>query len=297
MTTRLIARERIIATLAALVTTALTVCVASESPKRAVTHRLGIGFGMGRAAGDLAPLMTGENDFVDTMARGAGLAGIKRLTAQGVRVSCVFLSLEQMRETISALKQTGVQCAYLAYNPEQNQHTPREELDDFVGSVKEAKQLAKQYGAPLVVGPGMRFITSREGDYGKAAPNVDVWLIQSQRFQIDRDTSKRATPEEYRKNVQRVVDLIHQGNPRTKIWVQIIICPGARPGNDFSAEEIVRLARAIEDIVDAVRIYTAGAAKGTETLKEVIRLLRAPSSESPTPRPQAPSVGTHAPRT
>jgi hypothetical protein len=81
------------------------------------------------------------------------------------------------------------------------------------------------------------------------------------------------------------VNLIHEGNPKTKIWVQIIVCPGARPGNDFSAEEIVRLAQAIEDIVDAVRIYTAGAAKGTETLKEVIRLLRTPASTSPAPVP------------
>jgi ribosomal protein L12E/L44/L45/RPP1/RPP2 len=136
----------------------------------------------------------------------------------------------------------------------------------------------------------MRFMMSREGDYAKAAPHADVWLIQSQRFQVDRDKSKHATPEEYRKNVQRIVNLIHQGNLQTKIWVQIIICPGARAGNDFSAEEIVRLARAIEDIVDAVRIYTAGAAKGTETLKEVIRLLRAPAPKPPATTPPAPAA-------
>jgi len=128
----------------------------------------------------------------------------------------------------------------------------------------------------------MRFISSREEDYAKAAPFADVWLIQSQRFQIDRDTSRRTMPEEYRTNILRVVNLIHAGNPKTKIWVQIIVCPGGRPGNDFSAEEIVRLARSIEDIVDAVRIYTAGASKGIETLKEVIRLLREPGAKPAT---------------
>jgi|GEM_PF-332403 len=235
--------------------------------------KLGIGFGLGRETGDLALTMKGENDFVDTMARGAGLDQMKRLTAQGVKVASVFLSLQQMRETISTLKASGIKCAYLAYNLEQNQHASRTELDDFVGSVKKAKELAAAYGAPLVVGPGMRFMTSREEDYAKAAPYADVWLIQSQRFQIDRETARHAPPDEYRRNIQRVVNLIHQGNPKTKIWVQIIVCPGARPGNDFSAEEIVRLARSIEEIADAVRIYTAGAAKGAETLKEIIRVL------------------------
>ncbi len=241
--------------------------------RKAFKKKLGIGFGLGRETGDLPLAMKGEDDFVDTTARGGGLSEMKRLTQHGVKVACVFLSLEQMKETISALKKNNIKCAYLAYNLEQNQHATRAELDDFVGSVKKAKEAATAYGAPLVVGPGMRFMTSREEDYAKAAPFADVWLIQSQRFQIDKETSRRATPEEYRKNIQRVADLIHKGNPKTKIWVQIIICPGARPGNDFSAEEIVRLARSIEDIVDAVRIYTAGAAKGMETLKEIIRAL------------------------
>jgi enterochelin esterase-like enzyme len=244
-----------------------------EFYRKAFRKKLGVGFGLGRETGDLALAMKGENDFVDTMARGSGLSEMKHLTQQGIKVACVFLSLEQMKETISTLRKNNIKCAYLAYNPEQNQHASRAELDDFVGSVKKAKEAATAYGAPLVVGPGMRFMTSREEDYAKAAPFADVWLIQSQRFQIDKDTSRHATPEEYRKNIQRVVKLIHKGNPKTKIWVQIIICPGARPGNDFSAEEIVRLARSVEDIVDAVRIYTAGAAKGMETLKEIIRTL------------------------
>jgi len=278
-------RPGVVATLTVLVVAARFVSAASESSKPAITNRLGIGFGLGRETGELALAMKGENDFVDTMARGVGLGQMKQLTAQGVKVASVFLSLEQMRETIATLRKNNIQCAYLAYNPEQNQRTSRAELDNFVGSVKQAKELAAAYGAPLVVGPGMRFMMAREEDYAKAAPHADVWLIQSQRFQIDRETAKRATPQEYRQNIQRVVELIHKGNRRTKIWVQIIVCPGARPGNDFSAEEIVRLARSVEDIVDAVRIYTAGASKGNETLKEVIRLLRADQPKSAT-KPQ-----------
>lgn len=285
---------RLITVLLALVPAAPSPASAPQATKQDAGRHLGIGFGLGRETGDLALTMQGKNDFVDTMARGAGLSEMRRLTAQGVKVSSVFLSLQQMRETISTLKASGIKCAYLAYNPEQNQRIPREELDNFVGSVKQAKELAAAYGAPLVVGPGMRFMTSREEDYAKAAPYADVWLIQSQRFQIDRETGRHATSDEYRQNIQRIVNLIHKGNPKTKIWVQIIICPGARAGNDFSAEEIVRLARAIEDIVDAVRIYTAGVAKGTETLKEVIRLLRAPAHKPPATTPPAPAFGAQA---
>jgi hypothetical protein len=285
----------LVTVLLAVVAATRTASTAPQAAEPEAARTLGIGFGLGRETGDLALPMKGENDFVDTMARGGGLSEMKRLTAQGVKVSSVFLSLQQMRETISTLKESGIQCAYLAYNPEQNQRIPRAELEDFVGSVKKAKALAVAYGAPLVVGPGMRFMMSREGDYAQAAPNADVWLIQSQCFQIDRDTSKRATPEEYRRNVQRIVNLIRQGNPKTKIWAQIIICPGARAGNDFSAEEIVRLARAIEDIVDAVRIYTAGAAKGTETLKEVIRLLRPAAPTPPATASPAPAAAAFPP--
>ncbi|MCX7013861.1 MAG: hypothetical protein NTW86_15140 [Candidatus Sumerlaeota bacterium] len=274
---------------AALALAAATLPSFAASPVAPLNAKkeLGIGFGLGRETGDLARSMTRENDFVDLMLGKNGAETVKELSAQRVKVSCVFLSLDQMQDTIATLKNAAAKCAYLAYDPEQNQRTPRAELDDFVGSVKRAKELAAAYGAALVVGPGMRFMASHEDYYAKAAPYADVWLIQSQRFQIDRDTSIHATPEEYRKNVQSVVNLVHQGNPQTRIWVQIIICPGAREGNDFPAEEIVRLARAIEDIVDAVRIYTAGAAKGTETLKDIIRLLREPSSKIATSEPSS----------
>ena len=252
---------------------------------------LGIGFGLSRETADLVPSLTNENDFVDVMLRRGVLDQVKALAGGPVKVSCVFRSLDQMRETISLLKDAGIQCAYLGYNPEESPGTPREELDDFVGAVKRAKELAKACGAALLVGPGMRFMTSRESDYAKAAPYADAWLIQSQRFQIDRDTGRRATPGEYRNDMQRVVNLIHQGNPQTKVWAQIIICPGARPGNEFSAEEIVSLARAIDDIVDAVRIYTAGAPNGVAILKRIIQILRESRPASAASAPSAHSYG------
>jgi hypothetical protein len=56
--------------------------------------------------------------------------------------------------------------------------------------------------------------------------------------------------------------------------VQIILTPGGRQASEFSAEEIVGLARAIEGDVDAVRLYVAGASNGTRTAKRVIELLR-----------------------
>jgi polyhydroxybutyrate depolymerase len=247
---------------------------------------MGIGFGLGRGTGELAAAMTNENDFVDTMARAAGLAEMKRLSERGVKVSSVFLSLGQMRETISTLKANGLRCDYLAYNPEQTPRIPRAELDDFVGSVRQAKELAAAYGAPLVVGPGMLFMTDREDDYARAAPHADVWLIQSQRFQIDKETGRRAMRDEFSRNVCRIAELVHRGNPKTKIWVQIIVCPGARPENEFTAAEITALAQSLEGVADAVRLYTAGATRGLETLKEVIGLLRsnpAPMKENPSP--------------
>jgi hypothetical protein len=260
-----------LALLAAILTAALQ---GADATAPTIVHKKpGIGFALGRETGDRAPLMKGPNDFVDSMARGAGLAEMERLSAAGIKVSVVFLSLQQMRESIATLRQHRIKVAYLAYDPEQNQHTPRAELDDFVGSVKAAKQLADEYGAKLVVGPGMRFISSREEDYARAAPYADVWLIQSQRFQIDKETGRHFTAEEYRQSVKRVADRIHAGNPKTQIWVQIIVCPGARPENNFPATEIVALAKSVEGIAGSARIYTAGAKDGVGTLKEIIRLM------------------------
>lgn len=98
--------------------------------------KLGIRFGLGRDTTELAPAMRGENDFVDTMARGQGLQEIKRLSAQGVKVACVLLSLVQMREAIATLNKNNIKCAYLAYNLEDGQRASHAELCHFAGSVK-----------------------------------------------------------------------------------------------------------------------------------------------------------------
>ncbi|MCX7012952.1 MAG: hypothetical protein NTW86_10415 [Candidatus Sumerlaeota bacterium] len=239
----------------------------------AAERRLGIGFALTTKTADLVSSLTEANDFIDVMLRGEAPVLLKEHAEGPVKVACVFRSLDHMRETISLLQGAGVKCAYLGYNPEQSPGTPNGELDDFVDSVKRAKEAAAAYGAGLLMGPGMRFMMGREGDYAKAAPYADVWLVQSQQFQIDRETRQRATPSEYRANVQRVVGLLREANPRIRIWVQIVVWAGPNE-NPFSAQEIVALARSIEDTVDAVRIYTSGVPNGVETLREVIRSLR-----------------------
>lgn len=239
-----------------------------------IESKLGIGFILGKETLEFASALTFEDDFVDIMVGPGTVNLIKEIESLPVKISCVFRSLRQMEETISFVQEGGVRCDYLAYNPEQTEKTPQEELNDLVGSVKRVQETARNYGASVVTGPGMGYMLTREELYPQAASYSDVWLLQSQRFQIDKETGRRASPEEYQAQVARIVNLLRQGNPNIKVWVQIIIAPGEREENTFSAEEIVALAKSIEDLVDAVRIYIGSNPQRTSILRQVIEPLR-----------------------
>jgi len=61
---------RLMAVLLALVLAKPSAVAAPQATKPGATKTLGIGFGLSRETGDLPLTMKGENDFVDTMARG-----------------------------------------------------------------------------------------------------------------------------------------------------------------------------------------------------------------------------------
>lgn len=235
---------------------------------------LGIGFGFSRKNEDLVKKLTEKNDFIDTMV-GPGDATLLKNIEQKypVQVSCVFRSLSQEQETIKIARESDFKCHYLGYNPEQSEKTPKEELDDFLGSVKKAKQLSDEYGAEFLLGPGLKYMTEMEENYPKAAPYADVWLIQSQAFEISKD-GKKNTPEQYKSGVKRIVDLIHQGNPDTKIWVQIIISPGSKPKNTFTKEEIIAFIESIKNTADSVRLYLTQVPQDEVVQKQVIEYYR-----------------------
>jgi hypothetical protein len=89
--------------------------------------------------------------------------------------------------------------------------------------------------------------------------------------ELDEATRKPVEVDVYRQKVKRIVDLLREGNPNIRIFVQLVTT-AERGTVVLSAEQIAAFARSIEDLVDAVRIYGAPA----DLLNQIIDRLRGP---------------------
>lgn len=237
---------------------AVTPSVKARSP-------LGIGFLWTSQSDLVVSRLEGKQDFVDVIL-GPGKLDVFRQVKPPARVACIARSLEKdpsrpfpgLKETIATLRQAKVSPdrVILAYNPESQPGTPSVELRELVASCRKAKELAKDYGAPLLVGPGLREMSKREELYPELAKTCDIWLIQSQRLQLDEATRRPVPVAQYREQVKRITDALRQGNPHIRIFVQVVTT-AERGSTVLSAPQVAAFARSVEDLVDAVRIYGA----------------------------------------
>lgn len=269
---------RVILLLGAALTAAGT-AMADEPPP---APPLGVGFLWYPRSEEAAGRLTSESDFVDLILSGGKLDVFDKVRPP-VRVVCLALSLERndarpfpgVKETIEILRAARVDPArvIIGYNPERAPGTTAQELDDLLESVQRARDMAHAYGSPLLVGPGLREMQQREELYPDLARHCEIWLIQSQRLQMEPATRQVATPAEYRAGIERIVDLLRRGNPEIRVFVQVL-ASGRRDETLFTAEQVVAYARAIEDLVQAVRIYGGS----PQLLEDVINQLRPPPS-------------------
>jgi hypothetical protein len=239
---------------------------------------LGIGFLWTAQSEQVVGKLNSEKDFVDLIL-GPGKVSVFRSVKSPRRVACIARSLEKnatrpfpgIKETIELLQKEGIapERVIIAYNPEGQPGTPKEEFRDLVASTRKAKQMAQTYGAPLLVGPGLRDMEGRKHLYPELAKACDMWMIQSQRLQLDETTRKPVAVDVYRRKVKEIVDRLREGNPKIRIFVQLVTT-SERGATVLKAEQVVAFARSIEDLVDAVRIYGAKA----ELLNEIIDHLR-----------------------
>ena len=262
--------------MASVMVVAAALAAAAEPPPAA---ELGIGFLWYARSQEAASRLDSERDFVDLILGGEKLRVFDEVRPP-VRVVCLSLALRRhavrpfpgVAETIEMLRAASIdpERVIIGYNPERAPGTTPEEMDNLLESVIAAKEMADGFGCPLLVGPGLREMQQREELYPQLAKHCDIWLIQSQSLQMH-ITRELKTPEEYRAGVERIVEMLREGNPEIQVFVQIVA--GGKPDGDlFTAEELVERIRAIEDLVDAVRIY--GGSPGL--LNGVIDLLRPP---------------------
>jgi hypothetical protein len=260
--------------------TAAVVGFAAEEPVE--EPPLGIGFMWYARSEEVAKRLDGEQDFVDLILGGDKLSVFEEIKPP-VRVIPLSLALRRhevrpfpgVAETIEMLRAAEIppERVIIGYNPERAPGTPPEEMDNLLESVQAAKALADGFGSPLLVGPGLREMRQHEDLYPELAKHCDVWLIQSQSLQMH-VSRELTTVAEYRAGVERIVGILREGNPEVQVFVQIVA--SGKPDADlFTAEELVERIRAIEDLVDAVRIYGGSPA----LLNEIVDLLRPPAAE------------------
>jgi len=265
-----------------LMITAVGVCCVPVSAGVQTNSPLGIGFLWTAQSQQVFSKLNRENDFVDLLL-GAGNVDVFKKVKPPVKVSCIALSLEKnkerpflgLKETIELLRKNNIPTnrVLLAYNPERHPGTPTPEMDDLLSSARRAQQMARADGAPLIIGPGMKEMMQREQLYPELAKCCDIWMLQSQRLQLDEATRKPVEIAVYREEVKRIVDSLRKGNPNIRIYVQLVTT-AERTKVRLTPEQVAAFARSIEQWVDAVRIYGAPA----DLLAQIIDQLRGPSA-------------------
>ena len=252
-----------------------------------VKSPLGIGFLWTAQSESVVGRLNSERDLVDLIL-GPGKMDVFDKVKPPLKVGCIARSLEKnderpfpgIKETIDILRRSRIapERVIIVYNPEGQPGTPAQELRDLVANSRKAKQMAQAYGALLAVGPGLRDMQTREHLYPELAKTCDIWMIQSQRLQLDEATRKPVEVGVYREKVKRIVDKLREGNPKIRVFVQLVTT-AERGTVVLSAEQIVGFARSIEGLADAVRIYGAPA----ELLNQIIERLRGPVSTGDRP--------------
>jgi len=139
----------------------------------------------------------------------------------------------------------------LAYGLETLPTTPVEEWNDLVGSTQKAKELSDQFGKSLIMGPGLRLMDDNSDAYEPMGARSDIWVFQTQMIQ------KYYPPgEQYRSEVEQVVEQIRSGNPDIQVWAQITLPPDREP----DAQEWLAYRESIVDLVDGtfIGVYSWG---------------------------------------
>jgi hypothetical protein len=153
-------------------------------------------------------------------------------------------SLASLQTKAERARENALPYEVLAYGLETNKSTPDEEWSNLIESTNSAAAIADEYNKLLAMGPGFRLMSQNEDKYAPMASMADIWILQTQ--QLQRDPPGLS----YREEVQRIVNLIRNGNPDIQIWAQITFPPDQVP----DTEEWLEYHQLITDLVDGTYI-------------------------------------------
>lgn len=169
-------------------------------------------------------------------------------------------SFDQLQRLAARAEELGVAYDALGYGLERGRHTTQEEQADPLGATERAAEFAERMGKPLVLGPGFQLMQDHWSDYQGMAAFVDVWILQTQRLQVN------PPGPEYRQEVEKVVRELRAGNPDIQIWAQISVTPGR---SAIDVGEWLAYRESIIDLVDGVYVMDVSDPNRPETLKAI----------------------------
>jgi hypothetical protein len=204
--------------------------------------------GMGLRRQTAASINAYKDRLGFVMCASVGLAEIHFPALEGWTRALGAPSLEALRQKAEEAKKRGVPYEALSYGLETSRSTPENEWRNLVRSTQEARAIADEYGKLLVMGPGYRLMAQNWDLYPPMAALADMWVIQTQRLQVDPPGTA------YREGVRRVADQIRAGNANMTIWAQITLPPDRQP----NAQEWLAYRQSIMDLVDGtyIGVYT-----------------------------------------
>jgi hypothetical protein len=173
-------------------------------------------------------------------------------------------SLEELEIKAARALDENLEFEGLSYGLETSVTTPEDEWTNLISSTEQARNIADSFAKLLVMGPGFRLMSKNEDSYPGMAAQSHIWMIQTQRLQVN------PPGDVYRQEVERIINLVREGNPTAQIWAQITFLPDRPP----DAAEWLAYRQAIQDLVDGtfIGVYTWDS-EDPEVLKETINLI------------------------
>lgn len=152
----------------------------------------------------------------------------------------------------------------VGYNLEHGTANPLNEQEDPIGSIRELRSIADEYGLQVALGPDHSFALSHST---AMAPYADMLILQVQKVQTD--------PETVLDFVRPIINNVRRANPDIEISVQI------RTEGDVT--ELLDLLTQLEPDLDGISILTS--ADTVEFAEELLTELRPEPLPTTTPLP------------
>ena len=182
-------------------------------------------------------------------------------------------SIKHSREILTHLKAKGFMVDYLGYDLEQRPQTPAEEQEDPLAACLEARDVANEFGIPLMIVPTAE-LAQQWGP--ELAPYADYFQPQGKAYQAY-DTALAVQRQ------RTIYRLLRDANPRLRFFHDMAMVP---KGKELALEDLLDYYYGCSDMVEGLSIWATPAHRAA--LTQFVLTVRPP--EEPPPGVRSPLI-------